>query len=164
MPTLKTCSLCEQAKPLTDYYMRDGKPRARCKKCLVPARTPEQRAKEAEWKRRSRLRYGVDPSQMLRHGLTPAWYAETLAAQGGGCAVCAATPEENGKSLAVDHDHRHCPGPYGCRQCVRGLLCSNCNMGVGYLGDAPERLQAAAAYLRRTHRDSSTDRAPGTGP
>jgi hypothetical protein len=31
---------------------------------------------------------------------------------------------------------------------VRGLLCNKCNAGIGMLGDRPEMLMAAMAYLQ----------------
>lgn len=68
-----------------------------------------------------------------------------LASQDGVCAICE-RPEKvidprNGriKALAVDHDH-------GTGD-IRGLLCQNCNKGLGNLGDSVEILMAAAAYL-----------------
>jgi len=72
-----------------------------------------------------------------RYGITVAQYAEMLAAQGGGCALCGGT---SARRLHVDHD----PATGG----VRGLLCHNCNTGVGQLGDDPSRCEAAALYLR----------------
>ena len=33
--------------------------------------------------------------------------------------------------------------------CVRALLCDQCNRAIGLMRDNPERLEAAAVYLRR---------------
>jgi hypothetical protein len=49
--------------------------------------------------------------------------------------------------LVVDHDHRCCPGDKSCGQCVRGLLCQNCNAAAGMVGDDPSRARALADYL-----------------
>jgi Recombination endonuclease VII len=62
--------------------------------------------------------------------------------QGGRCAICR-TPEGEcpGKRLHLDHDHR--------TGAVRGMLCGNCNPGLGQFKDDPARLQAAIDYLNR---------------
>lgn len=76
------------------------------------------------------------------YGMSAAAFDELLASQDGMCANTACRKphvEERGKRLCVDHDHR--TGE------VRGLLCNNCNRGMGLLGDDPERLIAAARYL-----------------
>lgn len=39
-------------------------------------------------------------------------------------------------------DHAHDDGR------VRGLLCDNCNRGIGLLGESPDALIRAAAYLQ----------------
>jgi hypothetical protein len=57
--------------------------------------------------------------------------------QGGVCAVCGTSEPEH-----VDHDH-------GSGQ-VRGILCFNCNRGLGYFGDELETLYLAADYLERS--------------
>ena len=71
------------------------------------------------------------PTRRTVHGLTPAEVDALIALQGGLCAVCG----RPGQRLQVDHDHRHCPGPLGCRNCVRGMLCNRCNTGLGQIGD-----------------------------
>lgn len=78
----------------------------------------------------------------LKHtyGITLVDYNKMLDAQGNGCAICGKTPKENGKRLDVDHDHK--TGQ------VRGLLCTQCNMGLGCLGDSLLQLQAAVSYLK----------------
>lgn len=69
------------------------------------------------------------------HGMTVAEYDELYRQQEGRCAICRQPFER----LVVDHNHAT-----GAR---RGLLCNPCNRGLGYLGDDPQRLIAAAAYL-----------------
>ena len=56
----------------------------------------------------------------------PRWTGRVVL-QGGACAIC----ERTDRPLQVDHDHRHCPGREGCRQCVRGALCGRCNTALG---------------------------------
>ena len=62
-----------------------------------------------------------------------------LEAQGGRCAICRTRPEREA-SLHVDHCHDSGR--------IRGILCLNCNQGVGTFGDDPALLERAASYLR----------------
>ena len=61
-------------------------------------------------------------------------------AQDGRCAICKGPPTGQYGKLVIDHDHNS--------GTVRSLLCSNCNTGIGLLGDNIERLQAAAHYIQ----------------
>lgn len=79
-----------------------------------------------------------------RYGLSRVAWAALLEQQGGRCAVCRG---EFQKRPNVDHDHD--------TGLVRGLLCTGCNRALGFMGDDPERLEAAAAYLRRSRRLSA---------
>jgi Autographiviridae endonuclease VII len=78
-----------------------------------------------------------------RFGLSVEEYEEMLRWQSHRCAICGRAQPKNpvytDKSLAVDHDHK--TGK------IRGLLCMNCNMGIGRFKDDPELLMAACAYL-----------------
>lgn len=72
-------------------------------------------------------------------------YQRMLLEQKGVCASCE-KPEtrlENGVIRMLSVDHNHTTGA------VRGLLCSGCNLAIGYACDDPEVLMKAAAYLRR---------------
>lgn len=78
-------------------------------------------------------------------GLSLAQYHEMFDAQNGVCANCLEPEHEtrNGKVkwLAVDHCH-------GTGE-VRGLLCHDCNRGIGCFRDNPDLLRKAADYLER---------------
>ncbi|KUN03186.1 hypothetical protein AQI95_24675 [Streptomyces yokosukanensis] len=83
------------------------------------------------------------------YGISADHYDSMLAAQGGGCAICRVAPGE-GTSLAVDHDHACCPGrKKSCGECLRGLLCEDCNRVLGMFRDDPARFESAIGYLAR---------------
>ena len=58
------------------------------------------------------------------------------------CAICK-QPEKFNGSLAVDHCHESGD--------VRGLLCTNCNRGLGHFKDSVEVLNNAIKYLEGTN-------------
>jgi hypothetical protein len=73
--------------------------------------------------------------------LTADGYNEMFASQEGKCLICKRHQEEFSKRLFVDHDHR--------TKKVRGLLCQNCNSGLGMFADDIERLKNAVNYLEK---------------
>lgn len=104
--------------------------------------TKKRRAKE--WKARlpAEERKRINWESHLRHmyGLTIQEYNRLIAERNGRCACCNQTCEE----FHVDHDHE--TGE------VRGMVCRNCNSGIGLLGDNIAGLERAIAYLRKQTR------------
>ena len=49
--------------------------------------------------------------------------------------------DRTGEKTGLAIDHNHSTGQ------IRGLLCSLCNFGIGYLKDSPDLLRKAAQYL-----------------
>lgn len=82
-----------------------------------------------------------------RYGITLEQFEELLAFQGGKCAICPVTVLEDGRRLSIDHDHNCCPGTVSCGNCIRGILCPNCNRGLGLFQEDVDLLKKAAAYL-----------------
>jgi hypothetical protein len=88
---------------------------------------------------RQRALWAVKPESkrrdngLSRYAMTSATYDAMLAAQGGGCAICACPPIEGKRRHPVDHDHACCPGQgKTCGNCVRGILCMACNQALGH--------------------------------
>jgi hypothetical protein len=66
--------------------------------------------------------------------------------QHGQCAICGVDEADAPrKRLALDHDH--------VTGALRGLLCGNCNAGLGQFKDDPALFLAAIAYLERAAAD-----------
>jgi hypothetical protein len=68
------------------------------------------------------------------HGLSVEGYRALLARNA--CDICGTSQGR----LCIDHCHR--------TGRVRGLLCDNCNKGVGFFADDPGVIQAARGYLQ----------------
>lgn len=89
-------------------------------------------------------RYGKASRYLTRtYGITLRDYEEMLKAQNSLCKICGGTgfkmKEHHDLLLVVDHCHK--------TGVIRGLLCHNCNRGLGLFKDSPEALQAAKDYL-----------------
>ena len=109
-------------------------------------RYPERRKLAGKKWRDKNLQYNRDRQRQYQlrynYGITEECYAKLLAEQQGRCAICNTdTPTGKWKVFAVDHCHH--TGK------VRGLLCNECNRGMGLLRDSAELLEKAAAYLRK---------------
>jgi hypothetical protein len=83
-----------------------------------------------------------------RFKMTEDEYDALWSAQKGLCAICRNPPAED-RLLAVDHDPRCCPASSRrtCGLCVRGLICTQCNWGLGYFYDDPYALMRAVTYV-----------------
>lgn len=79
---------------------------------------------------------------MKKYAITEVQYDEIFKRQQGRCAICKC--QQHFQRLAVDHDHR--------TGMVRGLLCVQCNRGLGRFFDSPVRLRTAAEYIEKANK------------
>ena len=147
----KKCKKCGG----TDFY-KSGE----CKNC-VKARNNKYRAEHPEEARARHKKYHAEHHEehcaynkkhyaehreearaialMRNYGITIEEYDNMFAAQNGICAICG--KPQNGKRLFVDHNHE--------TDKVRGLLCQNCNIALGHMGDDAQLLIKAIDYLMK---------------
>lgn len=73
---------------------------------------------------------------MSRYGITLEQYKTMLLLQKGLCAICKSLMIRPG----IDHCHK--------TKKVRGLLCSNCNLGIGIFKDSVQIMESAIEYIK----------------
>ena len=120
----KKCTKCGKRKLEEEFYKNSGERSGYytwCKMCANAHAISYQRIKK----------YGVDQEM----------YDLLLVAQKHRCLVCKAHVDDLEKALCVDHNHE--------TGLIRGLLCSNCNVGLGNFRDNPDFLRRAADYIER---------------
>ena len=105
----------------------------------MPYKDPEQHRAYQRTYRQKRPEQTRDWQLRSKYGISAEEYDEMLLEQGGVCVICSAEPGK--RRLSVDHCHSEGH--------VRGLLCQNCNAGLGMFQDNPDLLLAAANYLER---------------
>ena len=79
-----------------------------------------------------------------RYGITLETYNEILKTQNYLCGICNLHESNFKRSLAVDHCH--------ITGKVRGLLCGNCNKGLGLLKDSPKIIKSCIKYLKNENK------------
>ena len=150
---MKVCRRCEVSKLVSDFPIVRAKSRN-------PVRHSYCRPCVNEYNREYRQRRGLKRSAFQNkradlkknYGVSVEDVQERLRLQYGVCPIClrsltlgaVAADDENVEmdrlTAHVDHDHR--TGQ------VRGLLCSDCNRGLGCFRDSTFSLELAVEYLR----------------
>ena len=97
--------------------------------CSAHDRQISGRMKEANdrWRAKNPT-YNWDGSHHLGHG----GFEKMYMSQCGSCYCCGNVFQEN-ERICVDHDHACCPGTFSCGKCVRALVCSGCNIAIGFV-------------------------------
>ena len=157
----KRCKKCGLVKPIDCFYKASGAKdgyRGECIDCAKVVRRAWYEAnREAsianvrrwqaenpdrvlETRRRlnatpERKRKGRDAYYRRTYGISADEFDALLEKQGGVCAICAGPDPKH-----LDHDHR--TGE------IRGILCVNCNHGLGKFFDDVDLLERAVTYLR----------------
>ena len=125
--TGRTCTKCNTYKVWSNFSPRKESKtghRPECRECTN--KHYARRNRQSAYKR--------------KFGITVDQYDLMFSEQNGKCAICGTTePGRDDKNFAVDHDHH--TGK------VRGLLCMNCNRGIGLLNDDISNLTNAINYL-----------------
>ncbi len=162
------CKLGHELTPENTYEYKNGPNRAPSRYCKTCSReqarewirkNPE-RAKELNRKSNSTKLWTRDRAEHNRwwrfrkkYGLTKEQYDALWEAQAGLCGICGLqlrqrmTYTETGPRTSKDTaaiDHCHATGK------VRGFLCQCCNRAIGLMYDDPVKLEAGAAYIRKT--------------
>jgi hypothetical protein len=125
---MKRCPDCEQYKPLSEFPRN-----RRTKNGFATYCKPCHNARGNESRKRL---YGSSRHYHLkrRYGIGAPEVENLIREQGDVCPVCDRPDPEH-----VDHDH--------ATGRVRGILCFNCNGGLGQFGDDAQRLYRAAFYV-----------------
>lgn len=145
---LKLCPRCLRIKSVDDFHKYAKSASGRACHCIQCARelSDLQRQKPGA-KDRAKKSYQQNKRDqrnkrlLSKFGITIDDYNRKFQEQNGLCAICGASPLDNGKALAVDHCHD--------TAAVRGLLCNNCNAAIGFLMNDPVRCLRAKEYLER---------------
>lgn len=147
--TSKTCPKCLLEKPSSDFWKQTSAPdglQHRCKQCFYEYRHAADRRYMESGKHGAVQR---ENHYRRNYGIGVADVEAMYEAQGGCCLLCGHKPvfvlwdedarKQRKRGLQVDHCHK--------TGRVRGLLCWNCNSGIGRLGDDPDLLLRAAIYV-----------------
>lgn len=134
----KICTSCRAMKLLDCFYTR--KPtkkhpathRSWCRDCDSRFQH-ESRELASDYHKNWKLKRNF--------GITLQQYEAILNSQNNKCAICGREPGQTTMKYRLAVDHCHETGV------VRGLLCSDCNIGLGKLGDNVHGLRRALDYL-----------------
>lgn len=141
----RLCSYCSEEKPLTeDYFHKDKRRKGGfnhyCKVCRKEYGYLRYKKNINKERERYHSEEGRDLWLNRKYNITSSEYDIILKAQKNCCAICGKHISKLKIRLCVDHDHN--TGE------IRGLLCGNCNKGLGFFDDSVALLVKATKYLK----------------
>lgn len=141
----KDCQKCLQQKSLTEFLkgkqFKDGY-RNTCKACARLQWKNWYQANHQSVRERAKKWCKDNPARkknqwlIAHYGITLNQYTVLQIEQNNLCVIC------NEKPIKLVVDHNHASGE------VRGLLCTQCNSGLGMFKDRIENLERAVEYLK----------------
>jgi recombination endonuclease VII len=138
--TEKYCKYCSTVQPIDCLgKYKDCKSgwerwRNKCKSC---SRNASNERYSSNPDVRSRMKATAQAGRFKNlYGVSVQEVDDMRAAQSFKCGACGLT-----RPLCVDHDH--------VTGRVRGLLCKQCNFGIGYFHDSVSKLEGAIEYLKK---------------
>lgn len=140
----KKCSKCHEIKSWIEFYMNPNVKTglsSLCIKCFDEVRETNQKKYILHLKQLSNIERDKATYLLRCYNLTVEQYNELFNLQEGKCMICGVHQSSLDKALCVDHDHS--TGE------VRGLLCGNCNSGIGFFKDNVDLLNKAIIYLKK---------------
>lgn len=159
----RICQKCKESKPLLKFHNdksdKLGKHR-RCKECMKGYRqnfnAQQMRVRKdtaKKWYEENKKRClssGRNNWLKRKYGITTAEYNTLLEKQGRRCAICERSDTDRNRQRYFPVDHDHSTGV------IRGILCDQCNKGLGHFKDNPIFLRKAISYVRRSGKSSKT--------
>ena len=128
----------DRPSPLHQLRREDSEGNYSPQNCRWVAKKPdESKAEYAKRWRKENPDKAKNNDLRTNFGITLEDYSKMHKEQNGMCAICGSKDDK--QALSVDHCHT--TGK------IRGLLCNQCNRGLGMLGDTVERLRLAVDYL-----------------
>lgn len=133
----KYCNICGEMKDLSAFAKQKRNPdnlHYSCKECVKICRKNNLNTRK----------YQQSWNLKRKFGLTSQDYNRMFEKQKGCCAICGRHQSEFKRALVVDHNHS--------TDKVRGLLCINCNLGLGHFKDSRGCLVKAVQYLGKSRK------------
>jgi len=159
---MKTCKVhgeLNQDQIVLNRYSPSGKPYYRCKECRRKKEVDRMDRTKYLYTKRKHLKNKL-PSFVThdnkshaytilhRFKMTANEYYELLEKQNYVCKICKKPETQIKKKVnkvkMLSVDHCHVTGK------IRGLLCHQCNVGLGAFKDSIENLECASEYLKAT--------------
>lgn len=140
----KRCFCCGEIKPTTEFARKKHREKwgfySYCKACK------QKKAKQYYIEHTEKGKKLARNRDLKKYGITFEEQKKMLEEQGGRCKICgepiALFGDSKKHTAHVDHNHK--------TGSVRGLLCQECNTGLGKFRDNIEYLENAIEYLKNS--------------